>query len=190
MTIVGLIGTWLMTEPDPSGIGEDGNVNARKIVRVTLIVNVAASLLVQLLSLLPDQRGVQTLFLVISVVSALIALVGEWYKYIFYERLANRIPDSKIASRARFLRVGYAILYGTAGVGGAVVALVMGGPPTTAGAAFAPLMMLVGIAGLVLIILSILTIGLILKLRKLLLEQAELARLTWAAQLPIARAAT
>lgn len=44
-------GVWLMTEPDPSGIGEDPNVTARKVVRFTLVLGLVAQFITMTLVL-------------------------------------------------------------------------------------------------------------------------------------------
>ena len=36
--LLALYGTWLLTEPDPSGIGEDRYANSRKVIRLALLV--------------------------------------------------------------------------------------------------------------------------------------------------------
>lgn len=48
-SIMGFVGTWMMTSPDPSGIGEDGKLRARQIVRIA-VAAAFASQLMQLLS--------------------------------------------------------------------------------------------------------------------------------------------
>lgn len=185
MWVLNLIGIWMMTAPDPAGIGEDGNVSARKIVRIATVTTVAAAVFTEGIGLLSDDPGIAMLALVISLASALVTLVGEWYKFVFYERLAARIPDELIVKRAQFLRWAYTPVFAIAVVGGAVLAIVAGGNPAAA-MGFAPLGIVIAGAGVLLLVVGLLTLALILRLRRLMLAQADLAKRTWAAALPAA----
>src|SRR5687767_9833717 len=40
-----VVGSWMLTEPDPSGLGEDRYGASRKIIRITLLIGVANQLL-------------------------------------------------------------------------------------------------------------------------------------------------
>ncbi len=179
--IISFYGAWLMTEPDPSRVGEDVNITARKVIRISLIVGLAS----QPLSIGLEHGGASGPILVVlgllSSAVTLVGLVGEFAKYIYYERLARRIPDDKLASRARFLRWAWtaALLLSTAF--GGVIMLLAGRNLTGAALGIACLFPLVGVA---LLVFGVLTLLLLLRLRKALAEQAQLARATWAAGSP------
>jgi len=179
--IISFYGAWLMTEPDPSRVGEDVNITARKVIRVSLIIGLAS----QPLSIGLEQGGASgSISVVLGLISSaviLVGLVGEFAKFIYYERLARRIPDDKLASRARFLRWAWtlALLLPTA-LGG-VIMLLAGRGLTGAALGIACLSPLVGVA---LLVFGVMTLLLLLRLRKALVEQAKLARATWAAGSP------
>lgn len=177
--LIGFVGAWMMTERDPSGIGEDKDVNARKIVRFTLVLGLLSTPLALAEDAIEDPNLGLAIALAAGVFS-LIALVGEWYKFVFYEQLARRIPDEIVARRARLVRWGYVICMGAGLVGGVIVAATGGlapGPGGPAGViAFLPCIAILGIG---FIIFGIITILLVLRLRRLLIEQARAAAVNW-----------
>ncbi len=200
MFVVGLIsfyGVWLMTEPDPSGIGEDPNITARKVIRITLVVGLLSSPLQLAVDALDLPYAGVVLVGIAGVLVILVGLVGEFAKFIYYERLAKRIPDDSLAGRARFLKWGFTIALGLVAVGGGIAAIVAATAPATATAPAAPaagpppalallgcLAIPVGLAVvLALLVFSVMTLFLLLRLRKAIAQQANLARTTWAAAL-------
>lgn len=188
--LIGFIGVWMMTSRDPSGIGEDKNVNARKIVRFTLIVGLLGTPLTFAEEAVADPNF-SFMIALIGGLLALIALVGEWYKFVFYEQLARRIPDEITAKRARVVRWGYVICLGAGIVGGALTAVVAGAGGAAGGGAgiFALLIPLFAIMGIGVLVFGIMTILLVLRLRRLLIEEAKAAALNWnAQQTPVVRA--
>jgi len=181
--IISFYGVWLMTEPDPSRVGEDANITVRRVIRFSLIVGLASE---------PTQLGLEQGYFVgpmqvalglFGLVVVLVGLVGEFAKFIYYERLARRIPHDKLAARARFLRWAWtvALLLMTA-VGGVLALLLAPGNPNLAGAA-AGLGCVSSLVGLALLVFGVMTIFLLLRLRRALVEQAKLARATWAAEI-------
>lgn len=120
-TAINVVGVWCMTTPDPSGIGEHTRLNARRIVRTSMLANVAGSFAA---TLLPTSSGAQVVVLtamLLSVVNGLLHLVCEWFKFYFYQSLADRVPEPKLAARARFLRNAYAVALGIGIVGGVLL---------------------------------------------------------------------
>jgi len=180
--IISFYGAWLMTEPDPSRVGEDANITARKVVRFSLVVGLLSQPVQMVQELAIASELVLLALGALAIAAALIGLVGEFAKFIYYERLARRIPDDKLASRARFLRWGWTVglLFMTA-VSGAVALLTAPGNPNLAGAAVGMVCVLL-LGGLALVVFGLMTIRLMLRLRKALVEQANLARATWAAE--------
>ncbi|MCC6361064.1 MAG: hypothetical protein IT450_20170 [Phycisphaerales bacterium] len=177
--LIGFVGAWMMTERDPSGIGEDKDVNARKIVRFTLVLGLLATPLTLAEDAIEDPNLGLAIVLAAGVLS-LIALVGEWYKFVYYEQLARRIPDEIVARRARVVRWGYVICLGAGVVGAGIVTATagVGGGPGAAGALVA-LLPIIAILGIGFTIFGIITILLILRLRRLLIEQARAAAVNW-----------
>ena len=82
-------GVWLLTEPDPGGIGEDPHLTARKVVRLTL----AAGLISQALWLVADQAAlpsaVKKLVWGLVALAGLVGFVGEFAKFKYYEALRD-----------------------------------------------------------------------------------------------------
>lgn len=182
--LISFYGVWLMTEPDPSGIGEDPNINARKLIRITLVVGLLNSPLQFALSALDlPTTGVVLLGLIMLLVG-LVGLVGEFAKFIYYERLANRIPEASLAGRARFLKWAFTITLGLMVVVGSVAAIFGATAPAGApGAGIVVISCLALPAGLALLVFGVMTLFLLLRLRKAIAEQARVARATWAAAL-------
>jgi ribosomal protein L37E len=119
-SLLGLYGAWLLTTPDPSGIGEDGYVTARKVVRFGLIVGLLNQCIMIAIHAVPGLSALVIVFLVIpAVLAGLVSVVAEFAKYLYLQKLAERIPDPSLAGFARFLRWAYSI--------GLAAALVFGG---------------------------------------------------------------
>ena len=123
--------------------------------------------------------------------AGLVGLIGEFAKFIYYERLARRIPDEKLAGRARFLKWAFTITLGVAVMAAGILLVVGlvapggggpagGGPAAAFAAGFACLLAPAAVA---LLVFGIMTLFLLLRLRKAIAEQARLARTTWAAAL-------
>ncbi len=105
------VGSWFITEPDPSGIGEDEYGTARNIIRGTCLLWVAIKFvdLASNLSTLPS-TGAQLLS-AIGYVSAIASVVGLIAQLQYFAKLAWRIPDPRLASRANFLKVALSATY-------------------------------------------------------------------------------
>jgi hypothetical protein len=97
------VGWWLLTQPDPSGLGEDKYGTARKIIRFSLIVGIAQSVLAVVLTLAPLDDAIMTLLSLIVLLCEIVAAVGIFAQLYYLERLALRIPDNNLSSRAHFL---------------------------------------------------------------------------------------
>jgi hypothetical protein len=182
--LVGYYGVWLMTKPDPSGIGEDPYITARKVIRITLVVELVSSALETLVVGLPFPPTALIIIGVIMVITAIIGLIGEFAKFVYYEKLAARIPDDALARRARFLKWAFTVTFGVMAVGSGLAALAMAlapgaGPPAGIGV-LGCLMAPVGIA---FIVFAVMTLFLLLRLRRAISEQARIAQATWAAAL-------
>ncbi len=187
--LLSLVGAWILTTPDPSGIGEQRFVNARKVVRAGLIAGLAG----QLINLvLPDSRSgpLFALAIVAATVCGLAGAVGTYAQYLYIERLAERIPDARLARLARFLRWGYSIVLGVSTlIGGIAAFYVVRSGPAAAGPGIAATLsgfgVILGVAGcafgLGVLVMSIACIVLYIRARRAFREQAELARATWAA---------
>ena len=169
-------GTWLLTESDPSGIGEDQYGRVRKIMRLALAVGLSISLLTIVrhsvaitgASLSLIQRAIDA--------DGWIIVVAEIAKFFYLEKLAMRIPDRQMADRARLIRRAYVLL----GAAMIVVVSCLGllSLLTRAGQlGFLIFTLLLCIAALVLFVMAL---RLQWRLRNAFREQAGFARDTWA----------
>lgn len=179
--VLNLIGTWLLTERDPSGLGEDQYGTSRKIIRVALIVGLieqAKEMAATHLGFSPPARAMMGL---ISVVAAIFSVVGLFATLNYLRKLALRIPDTALSNRAQFLTYAFGTTYGLLAVGGAILAAVVlqggGGAPTGA----LPLACAMGIVGLAVLVFAVMYLFMLDRLRRRFAEQAEFARQTWAA---------
>ncbi|MEW6251851.1 MAG: hypothetical protein AB1716_14490 [Planctomycetota bacterium] len=178
ISLVSFYGAWLMTTPDPSGIGEDPNLTARKLVRVTLVVAMAGNLLALVVAGLDLGLELAVVLGIAASLAGLVGLVGEFAKFIYYEKLASRVPNWQLASRARFLRWAFTITLGVVVVCGAAAAL---GIALSEAAILAPFACLAVPGVIALIVFSIMTLILLIRLRREVAAQARVARRTWAA---------
>ena len=96
--LLGVGGAWLLTEPDPSGLGERQYAKVRKITRVALFVGVAASLTEALLATFGAPEMLAGTIGGAIVAAQLFGLVGEFAMFYYLEKLALRVPDEKLRS--------------------------------------------------------------------------------------------
>lgn len=179
--VVSLYGAWLLTEPDPSGIGEDKYGTARRLIRVGLASNVVGYL-VQIISVttVPPPEMRITLGIV-AVVVGLVGVVGQFAMLRYLERLSLRIPDERLSRSARTVFWGYGItLLGSVLMGG-VIAIAMatsgaGGP----GGGFLGALGVVGcVAVIALLVFGIWFLVLLRQLQSAFSQQAHYARQIW-----------
>ncbi len=209
--LVSLYGTWLLTEPDPSGIGEDKDVNARRVVRVCLILGLAYSVLSMSSRQASSGGMVQLVLIVLTALTGVSQAIGEAAKLLYLRKLALRIPDDALARRARFLVYAQGIsLLLAVGVGVAAIALAVpvaaggwakGGPAgpvmtfssstggttitSTTPVSGVSLMFLgcgAGLFGLAVLIFSIMGLHLIWRMGKAFREHGAYASAIWAQQ--------
>jgi len=187
-----LYGAWLITQPDPSGIGEDRYITDRKIVRVALLLGLAepAAHLVREAVRIPFSIAV--LLVIVVLLAGLCGAVGEFAKLTYFRKLALRVPDDALARRAHALRWVVAISLGVLVFSGAIQALFGPGgliraPAFAGGRPQGPLLAVVfaggrimAVALIVFVIASVLVLILVNGLRKAFRTQGRLARETWA----------
>lgn len=97
-------GVWLMTRPDPSGIGEREPYNCRRLLRAG-ILGVLLLTSAQFVLLLLDgslQRFIDLAWL--RILGGLLLVVCEFAKLHYVEAIARRLPDESLESRARVLK--------------------------------------------------------------------------------------
>lgn len=169
---------WLMTQPDPSGLGEDRYGTARKVIRITLVyavVNFVAQLLGRQFLIgegLDFVLSGMSLLAVVALVASIVAQLS------YLRRLALRIPDHKLSKRAGFLTFALSVPLGLFLLMAFVPALTGGGRGAmrgTAAGCFA------GILAILVLIFGAMYLLLVEKMGKRFKEQSSSARLSWAA---------
>lgn len=181
--LLGVAGAWLLTEPDPSGLGEDQYATSRKLVRVALVVGLGGELVAALTQTLPIPEALQFVLTLAVGLAGLFGVVGEFAKFIYLEKLARRVPDVSLAERARLLRWGYGLTLAAAVIMGLIVAVfaASGGGPGRGIAAIGCFGAIIGIAFLV---FGIMTLFFYIRMRRTLIAQEAAARQIWGTALP------
>jgi hypothetical protein len=186
-------GSWFLTEPDPSGLGEDQYGTSRKLIRVTLglgalnyVMGASAAA-----ASVPARAfvGVQAVNFVFQIVS----LVGTLAQLQYLKKLAMRVPDDSLAGRAQTLTWGIGVSYGSMLVLGFGSLLIFrpGTPPPGMSPGSPPNMGLMGalaaigclslIAGIASLVFGIIYVFMLERFRRAFSEQAAAAQATWAA---------
>lgn len=189
---IGLWGAWLLTSPDPSGIGEQEYGKARRITRAALLAGLIGEAAAILVDALPLPPVAMITFGLLMILLALFSIVGAYYLLVYLERLSARIPNVVLAGKARAIRLGFVITYSVIVVGGALLGMLAGmgaigpgglGGGGAGGAGFLalPLGCVMFVAAIALLVYTIRLIVLYFALRRALHEQALFARQTWAA---------
>ena len=204
--LLGVYGAWLLTAPDPSRIGEDRYITARKIVRFALLIGVLSQVTRLAVKALPPMpAALFTLLIIAGVLAQLIGVVGEFAKFSYVGMLADRIPASNLAAWARFLRWALAASTALAAVAGAAVGLARawtaggaGPAPSSApsaatqtafqtwasslgGAGMAGLACMALTLGIAALVFAVMAFILYVRVGRRFREQAGIARATWAA---------
>jgi hypothetical protein len=169
-----LLGWWWLTQPDPSGLGEDNYGTVRQLIRLTVglgLAQQALRLVSQAISLPPTAHLLANILLILFNLAAALGLFAQLY---YVQKLALRIPDSALSARAAFLLRTFAPGYCL------VVLLQM--IATLTGTRASALVCFVALLMLAVLILGIVYLRMLEKLSRRLGEQAALARATWAAE--------
>lgn len=168
-----LLGFWLLTTPDPSGIGENDYGTARKIIRITLAISVANSGLELIPTLVNVPPGARMMLQFVGVLASICGLVGIVAQLQYLGRLALRIPDLPLSSRANFLKIALPMTQGIIIVMSLLSLLLIA--PGNSG-----LGCVTGLCGLAYLVFGIMYLLLLEKLGKRFGVQAEIASQTWA----------
>jgi|GEM_PF-5287523 len=106
--IFDLAGYWLLTDPDPSGVGDAVGINVRKALRLFLLISFGVFVIAvidrHILGSPSDTR-----VLAIWSVGEVVGFVAWIFRFGVLRRLAGRIPDIRCARLAGALRYGYVI---------------------------------------------------------------------------------
>jgi hypothetical protein len=179
-TALSLVGAWLLTTPDPSGLGEDKYGTSRKLIRVTLAVSILSELVQFARTAMNAPPTLGLVFSLVGAVATLIGLVGTFATLNYLSKLARRLPDEGLAARARMLTYGYGIpLAAMAVIGLAMIlAFRFGGRPT---AGLMGLGCAAALCGVVWIVFGVMYLVMLVRFANAFGEQAARARATWAA---------
>jgi len=177
-----LIGTWLITVPDPSGVGEDKYGTLRKIVRVTLAIELGDSVLWRMPQLAILSRPLYRLAAVTLDVCGMAQIVAVWAQLRYLGALAERLPDEKIISTAKILRTWLTVSFGLVYllINGIQLFRVFAKTSLTRPAALSVGCSIL-LVGPVLLIMEILFLIMLHKFRRQILRQATTADAIWAA---------
>jgi hypothetical protein len=180
-SVLTLIGSWLLTEPDPSGVGEDKYGTSRKVIRVTLLIDVLNSFLtfISTFSILPPQA--HQLLQGVTALCGIAGVVGMFAQLQYLGKLALRIPDKSLSDRANFLKIAFSITYGFLILIGIVTVLIMWGRTPNAGnlGVMIPIGCVGGIAGIAAVVFGVMYLFMIDRFRRGFNSQAVLAEETW-----------
>jgi hypothetical protein len=116
--LVHFYGAWLLTTPNPSTFGRDETLTARKVVRLTLAAGLVGTFLHTILVGAPLPAFVLVGLPILDVASRGAEATGEFARFRYLAFLAARVPDERLARRARQLGAWFA---------GCVLAMALGG---------------------------------------------------------------
>ena len=187
--LVYLYGAWLLTEPDPSGLGEDKYGRVRQIIRVALLVGVLDSVVDAILATTLPRPEVMVTLQIVSVAVGLIDLVGQFVMFSYLRRLVLRIPDAGLAAMARLLFWGFGLsllvmvlMGGVFAIAGFASGAFRPGAPAPGGGVvgiFAAAGCVVGLAVLGVIGFGIVFLVLLFRLKVAFARQAGVAQQIW-----------
>jgi hypothetical protein len=179
-SFVGWVGSWLLTERDPSGVGEDQYGNIRKFIRITLLLGVAGSFVSSVFKFFAVAPITNASIAVAAGLLGLIGIAGEWAQLQYLSRLALRIPDQPLSGQAQLLKVWLCTFYAIYLVLGIIEGIAFA---IRGSAAFGGIFMVGGcvaaLIGLVLFVLGIMYVLMIDRFRRAFHQQAVLAQQIW-----------
>jgi len=167
-SVVGFVGYWKVTTPDPGVTSKESGLDARNITRLAQVAGLVVGPLPWISHLLPE-----LLNSAILIFSSIVGIAGTIAALLYSRRLALRIPDDKLATSCRSLMwfAGLVMMLGLA----SLVAVVVIGPGAILGVGVT---MGLGLMGLFCLLWGV---SIIEKFRKAFREAAKLARNSWAA---------
>jgi hypothetical protein len=173
-----VIGSWLLTEPDPSGLGELEYGTPRKIIRITLLIGLANGALNFGAARLTIPNELGLILAIVNIGGAIASVVGTFAQLLYLKKLARRIPSSTLENRAQSIMWGFGISYGVVAVFGAIIAF-------AAGFHIQPLMIgggcIVSLAFLAMLVFGVMYVFMLGRFGREFKEQEAIARATWAA---------
>jgi hypothetical protein len=179
-------GSWLLTEPDPSGLGEDQYGTSRKLIRITLGLGVLNYLINIGMNAGTVPASAYIALQSLNFLFQLAGLIGTFAQLQYLKKLAMRIPDDALAGRAHTIMWGFGVCYGIMLVVGFITVLLVrpgAAPVNTPGTAgvFIGVGCVAAIAGIATLVFGIMYLFMIDRFRRAFGEQAQAAQATWSA---------
>jgi hypothetical protein len=180
--IISFVGSWRLTTPDPSGLGEDQYGTSRKLIRIGLAVGLSNYALTFIKSTITLPPAPALMLEWLSTGVELFALVASFAFLNYLSKLALRIPDIKLSARAKFLMYAMG--------GSQLLALVLvhfvqrlliPAMARRGGQGFVLFGLLGGVIGICTLVFAVMYLFLLLRFSKRLKEAAATARLIWQA---------
>jgi hypothetical protein len=176
--IIMTIGWWLLTRPDPSGLGEDQYGGARKTIRVAQVAGVIQMGLNYLSRSMTMSEELLLLIQALVIGGAVAVAVGIFAECAYLEKLATRIPDDRLSRRAHFLMWALGSTYGLM----QLIAIVLRLTEATGGQRGDGFSCFMGILYLTVLVFFVMLLLLLGKMGRRFKEAARAARQTWASQ--------
>ncbi len=174
------MGAWMLTQPDPSGKGEDQYGKARKIARTCIIIGMIGQVLNVLEKISPIAAPVELLMAILNFLLTAISTVKIVAMMQYLSKLAMRVPNAKISDRLDSLKRSLGASDGLYGLmkSGLRLAIAVGGRRALSGT---PLVLSCGggIAGLLYLIFGVMFLHALGKMGKQFKEQGAIARELW-----------
>lgn len=176
--VMTVVGAWLLTVPDPSGLGEDRYGTARKVIRITLIIGILNELVDWGGRLAgPMAPEVHLALKTLAFAAGIVGVAGQFAELYYLQKLARRIPDPDLSQQARFLMWALGITYCVFLALVFAAALLVGRGGSAGG--FVCIVLLVLVA---LLIFGIRYLFMVVRFGREFKEQAALARQAWASR--------
>jgi hypothetical protein len=178
------LGWWWMTEPDPSGLGEDKYGTARKIIRISLLAGIVEQVLQQVQRQIGVSPSLEVGLQVIGFALGVVGVIGAFAQFNYLKKLARRIPDMALSNRANFLMYALGGTYGVLLLIGLIMNL-SGGRGAVRGPGGGSALVALGCFAvtvvIALLVFLIMYLRLVERIGARFKEQAAIARSTWAA---------
>jgi len=181
-TILSIVGLWMLTEPDPSGLGEERYGTARRLIRVSVIIGSINALVTTVIQIAgPVAPSVGIILYSIVGIAAIFEIVATFAQLDYLRKLALRIPDQSLAERSRMLMWGFGISYGLlilSGAAAGLIAIVFRGGANSGG--FLVVGCFIGLVAIAALVFSIIYIIMLFRFRRQFADKALIARQIWA----------
>jgi hypothetical protein len=106
-----IIGWWLLTRRDPSGLGEDQYGKARQVIRITLLIWIGDLALQILGSRSTIPVPVHQAIVGVDIATSVAFAIGLGAQLRYVEKLAARLPDEKFGKRAASIKTSFPVCY-------------------------------------------------------------------------------